>query len=239
MQRVDARARPELVEDLLLVGRAAAARRRGGDVPGRAERRGALARHVQEVQLQLARDLPEAATPRTLLPCGSSRGEKTAIPIWPGRTASTPPPTPLLAGRPTSATHSPAASYMPQVVITLSTRSTTSGSNTRSPVRGWTPPLASVAAISARSRQSTCERALAEVELDGRVRVAVDHARRRAAGGRSPGGGGRSRSRPRRCPASIARSRLAQLREERADALEALLGRVARRSATRRRSRPR
>ncbi len=67
-----------------------------------------------------------------------------------------PPPTPLLAGRPTSTTHSPAASYIPQVVITLSTRSTTSGSKTRSPVRGCTPPLASVAAISARSRQSTC-----------------------------------------------------------------------------------
>ena len=52
-------------------------------------------------------------------------------------------------------THSPAESYMPQVVITLSTRSTYSRSSARSPVTGLTPPLASVAAIRPRSRQST------------------------------------------------------------------------------------
>ena len=97
----------------------------------------------------------QTSTPRTLLPWRSSGGEKTAIPSWPGSTASTPPPTPLFAGMPTSTTHSPAESYIPQVVITLSTRSTWSRSSTRSPVSGLTPPLARVAAIRLRSRQST------------------------------------------------------------------------------------
>jgi hypothetical protein len=40
--------------------------------------------------------------PRTLLPASSSGGAKAAIASLPGATASTPPPTPLLAGRPTS-----------------------------------------------------------------------------------------------------------------------------------------
>jgi hypothetical protein len=56
---------------------------------------------------------------------------------------------------PTPSTHAPAPSYIPQVVITLSTRSTSSGASARSRVRGCWPPLASVAAISAASRQST------------------------------------------------------------------------------------
>ena len=65
----------------------------------------------------------QACTPRTLLPCSSRRGENTASASCPGSTATMPPPTPLLAAMPTDATHSPAASYMPQVDITLSTRS--------------------------------------------------------------------------------------------------------------------
>ncbi len=56
---------------------------------------------------------------------------------------------------PTSVTHSPAASYIPHVVMTLSTRSTSAGLSTRSRVRGLTPLFASVAAISARSRHVT------------------------------------------------------------------------------------
>ena len=66
-----------------------------------------------------------------------------------------PPETPLLAGMPTVVTQSPAASYMPQVVMTLRTWRTTSRLTTCSPVTGCTPPLARVAAISARSRVVT------------------------------------------------------------------------------------
>jgi hypothetical protein len=66
-----------------------------------------------------------------------------------------PPPTPLLAGRPTSVTQSPAALYIPQVVITDSTRSLVAESRSRSPVIGCTPLSARVAAIRLRSRQST------------------------------------------------------------------------------------
>ena len=43
-----------------------------------------------------------ATLPRTLLPVSSSGGEKVAIANLPGATASTPPPTPLLPGSPTS-----------------------------------------------------------------------------------------------------------------------------------------
>ena len=49
-----------------------------------------------------------AATPRTLLPRGSSRGLCAASPICPGRTAEMAPLTPLLAGIPTRYSHSPA-----------------------------------------------------------------------------------------------------------------------------------
>ena len=66
-----------------------------------------------------------------------------------------PPPTPLLAAIPTDATHSPAASYMPQVDITLSTRSVWSWGSTVWPVVGLIPRFASVAPIIARSRQVT------------------------------------------------------------------------------------
>jgi len=44
---------------------------------------------------------------------------------------------------------------VPQVVITLSTRSVSAGFSTRSPEIGCTPLHASVAAIRLRSRQST------------------------------------------------------------------------------------
>jgi len=40
--------------------------------------------------------------PRTLLPCASMGGEKTATPICPGITAMMHPETPLFAGIPTS-----------------------------------------------------------------------------------------------------------------------------------------
>ena len=61
------------------------------------------------------------STPRTLLPCWSSRGEKVAMPSCPGSAPIRPPATPLLAGMPTWVAQSPAASYMPHVDITLST----------------------------------------------------------------------------------------------------------------------
>ena len=76
-------------------------------------------------------------------------------PIWPGSTAMIPPPTPDLAGRPIRYIHSPDQSYMPQVAITDSTRATFSAFSARTPVRGFTPPLARVAAIIARSSAVT------------------------------------------------------------------------------------
>ena len=77
------------------------------------------------------------------------------MPIWPGRTASTPPPTPLLAGNPTSTSHLPAPSYIPHVAMTLRTCSTPAGASARSWVSGLTPLFAIVAAIRLRSRQVT------------------------------------------------------------------------------------
>ncbi len=75
------------------------------------------------------------------------------MPSWPGRTAKMPPPTPLLAGMPTVVSQSPAASYIPQVAITLSTRRSRAPSSTVSPLNGLVPELARVAAIIERSRQ--------------------------------------------------------------------------------------
>src|SRR5699024_2137974 len=95
----------------------------------------------------------QAATPRTLLPCGSSGGEQTASPACPGSTATIPPPTPDFAGRPTLLTQSPASSSIPEVIITDSTRSTASSGRAWLPLTGLVPPLARVAAIIARSRQ--------------------------------------------------------------------------------------
>ena len=66
-----------------------------------------------------------------------------------------PPDTPLLAGSPTVWIQSPDESYMPQVAMTLRTDRTVAADSTRSPVRGLTPPFASVAAIVASARAST------------------------------------------------------------------------------------
>ena len=98
----------------------------------------------------------QVSTPRTLLPCRSRGGEYTASPACPGSTARVPPPTPDFAGIPTLLAQEPASSYMPEVIITDSTRSTLSMSMTSSPVSGLVPPVDSVAAMTARSRQVTC-----------------------------------------------------------------------------------
>ena len=51
--------------------------------------------------------------------------------------------------------HSPAKSYMPQVCMTLSMSLTWRDPSARSPVAGFKPPFASVAAMTARSGQVT------------------------------------------------------------------------------------
>src|SRR5918993_1992290 len=89
--------------------------------------------------------------PRTLLPAASSGGEKVARPPLPGETVTMPPLTPLLPGIPTWYSQSPDNSYKPAVAMTASTRRQTPATTTRSPVIGFTPPLANVAAITARS----------------------------------------------------------------------------------------
>jgi len=73
------------------------------------------------------------------------------MPSCPGSTARIPPPTPLFAGRPTEVTQSPAPSYIPHVVMTLSNRCAVSLEKTVRPVRGFIPPFAIVAPIPARS----------------------------------------------------------------------------------------
>src|SRR6185436_7691208 len=93
-----------------------------------------------------------ASLPRTLLPAASSGGEKAASAPLPGATVTMPPLTPLLPGRPTSYSQSPERSYRPAVAITASTRRQVPAETTRSPVAGLTPPPASVAPITARSR---------------------------------------------------------------------------------------
>ncbi len=65
-----------------------------------------------------------------------------------------PPETPLFAGTPTVNSQSPAESYMPQVAMTLKTARTVRSEATRTPVKGFTPPFARVAAMVARSRPS-------------------------------------------------------------------------------------
>lgn len=81
--------------------------------------------------------------------------EDAAIPNLAGMTARMPPLTPHLAGTPTSKAHCPAKSYMPHVYITLKASLTLRAASARSPVTGFTPPFARVAAIRARSRQVT------------------------------------------------------------------------------------
>jgi hypothetical protein len=65
------------------------------------------------------------ATPRTLLPRVEGRREDADAELA-GQHGEDAAATPLLAGMPTEYTHSPAKSYMPQVVITLSTLCTSS-----------------------------------------------------------------------------------------------------------------
>ncbi len=116
----------------------------------------------------------QTATPRTLLPCSSSRGENTATPSSPGSTARMPPATPLLAGMPTPSTHAPAPSYMPHVVITLSTRSTSSGASARC---AGTRLLAAVGQRRRHQRDVAAvdqHRALAEVALQHRLGVLLE-----------------------------------------------------------------
>src|SRR4051794_27091845 len=98
------------------------------------------------------------------------------MPIFPGIDARIPPLTPLFAGTPTSKAHWPAASYIPQVCMTLSTSLTHSRERARSPLTGQTQPLASVAPITARSWDVTVTRALLQVQLEDRLDVAGEHA---------------------------------------------------------------
>ncbi len=140
------RARPRSAGASSASPRACRRRARASRSAHRGERGGARGRgRGRGTRSRRARCSPDrrawARTPR----CRAGRG---------GR-RSTPPETPLFAGIPTETSHSPAPSYMPQVVMTLSTLRTTSSRTARSPVRGLTPPPASVAAMNARSRQST------------------------------------------------------------------------------------
>src|SRR6185503_13310419 len=98
------------------------------------------------------RDRNRAASwPRTLLPQPSSGGANVASAPLPGETTTIPPPIPLLPGTPTSYSQSPEVSYSPAVVITASAKWQIEASTTGSFVRGFTPPLASVAPMTARS----------------------------------------------------------------------------------------
>ncbi len=92
-----------------------------------------------------------ALWPRTLLPAASSGGAKVPIPNLPGDTAISPPPTPLLAGRPAWNSHFAAVVVEagrghhrqdPRHVL---------GSITCFLVSGFLPPLARVAAMLPRS----------------------------------------------------------------------------------------
>src|SRR6516225_1414051 len=93
--------------------------------------------------------------PRTELPCSSSRGDQTAMPIRPGITSSTAPDTPLLAGRPMVKANSPEKSYMPQEDISDRQLWTVPAENTGSSVSGQTLALASDAAAMASISAST------------------------------------------------------------------------------------
>ncbi|KAJ1635041.1 hypothetical protein T492DRAFT_1141848 [Pavlovales sp. CCMP2436] len=86
------------------------------------------------------------ASPRAELPSASSGSETVAKPPTPGATTSSPPATPDLAGIPTESAHRPDPSYRPAIVIVARTYRTSRADSTRSPVCGFTPPLARVAA---------------------------------------------------------------------------------------------
>src|SRR6185503_1924611 len=96
-----------------------------------------------------------AFCPRTLLPAASSGGDTTAMPNLPGETAINPPPTPLFAGSPVANSHLPESSYSPAVAMTASVGATCCCPSTCWAVIGFRPPLASVAAMTARSRAFT------------------------------------------------------------------------------------
>ena len=77
------------------------------------------------------------------------------MPSCPGIVPISPPATPDLAGMPTLTIQRPEPSYMPADVITACVTRLAAADMMRSPVIGWTPPLAKVAAITARSRTVT------------------------------------------------------------------------------------
>src|SRR5499427_7107229 len=93
--------------------------------------------------------------PRTELPCSSSRGDQTQMPIRPGITSISAPDTPLLAGSPIVNANSPEKSYMPQDDISDRQFCAVAGVNTGSSVSGHTPALASDAAATASICAST------------------------------------------------------------------------------------
>mmetsp|Transcript_12780 Transcript_12780/g.33376 ORF Transcript_12780/g.33376 Transcript_12780/m.33376 type:complete len:226 (-) Transcript_12780:2375-3052(-) len=78
------------------------------------------------------------------------------MPHTPGTTHMRSPPTPLLAGRPTSTIHLPAPLYMPQLIITVTVCATRSAGRTSSFVSGLRPLLAKVAPITAASSAVVC-----------------------------------------------------------------------------------
>src|SRR5699024_3928331 len=96
--------------------------------------------------------LSKKALPRSELPNSSSGGENDASDSCPGMTPRMPPATPDLAGMPTLFIQLPAALYMPDVDMTDSTHWEVSSLKTRSPLSGFTPPLARVAPMVARSQ---------------------------------------------------------------------------------------
>ena len=98
---------------------------------------------------------PIALTPRTLLPAGSSGGEKVPTAPFPGATATIPPETPDFPGNPDL--EQPLARALVQAGGGQHRKGVaqTSARTTRSPVTGLTPPCASVAPITARSRAVT------------------------------------------------------------------------------------
>ena len=176
VQGVHPSAGAELVEHLLLVGRVAAARRPRADVPRVADRRAAVGGDVQEVQLELARELPAggdaadavavAVQPRRVerdpdLP-GEHR-EHAAADAALGRQADVDDP---LAGR---VVHAAGRHHAQHALDDL----------------GLEQPLAAArlhAAVGERGRHQRevaavePQRALAEVELDGGVGIGLDHA---------------------------------------------------------------
>src|SRR5215469_13867884 len=86
---------------------------------------------------------------RTEFPSASSRGDQTHRPMTWGTTTSSAPDTPLLAGSPMVKANSPEKSYRPHDDISDRQYCTVRAWNTRSPVVGQTPALASDAAATA------------------------------------------------------------------------------------------